>query len=69
VQRRSMDARVVPLDPAGQGLQMANVSNLRAVVRRSVEALGVPINAEQGLQIANVTRARIVVRGTMEAVL
>ncbi|MFJ1337176.1 phage tail protein I [Pseudomonas caricapapayae] len=69
VQRRSMDARVVPVDPAVQGLQLANVSNLRAVVRRSVEALGVPINAEQGLQIANVTRARIVVRGTMEAVL
>lgn len=69
VQRLSLYAQMVPLDPAVQGFQLASAANLRAVIRQSVEALGVPINAEQGLQVANAARARIVVRSTMEAVL
>ncbi|CAI8780328.1 phage tail protein I [Pseudomonas donghuensis] len=51
------------------GLRLANAANFCALVRRSAEAMGVPINAQQGLQVANAARARIVVRGTMEAVL
>ncbi|MCE1056232.1 hypothetical protein LU644_29680, partial [Pseudomonas alloputida] len=69
LQRLSMNAQAVQIDVAVQGLQFANATRSFGVSRRSVEALGVPINAESGFVVASATRALVVVRSTMEAVL
>lgn len=69
LQRLSVDAQGVPLDPAEQGLRLGNATNVLGVVRQLVEVQSEPINAEAGVQFACATRTLAVVRGSMEAVL
>ncbi|MCE1059117.1 phage tail protein I [Pseudomonas alloputida] len=69
LQRLTVDAKPVPIPPAVQGLQWANVTKALCVVRQVVGLQSDPINAEGGVQVASVTRTLAVVRGTMEAVL
>ncbi|WP_054888422.1 phage tail protein I [Pseudomonas sp. NBRC 111118] len=69
VQRLSVDAQPVPVDPASQRLQMANAARSLSVSRVFAEAKGVSINAESALRFASASRTKVIVRATMEAVL
>lgn len=69
LQRCSVEAQAVPIEPSAQGLLLANATKALCVFRSFSVAQGIPINAFSGLQVACAARARVIVRGTMEAVL
>lgn len=64
LQRLSVEAKGVPVDPAEQGLRLGNATNALCVARQAVELQSEPINAEGGAQFACAARALAVVCGS-----
>jgi len=69
LQRRTLEAKGVPVDTSTQTLLLANATAALGVSRRSAEVQCAPINSESGVGFASAARTLVVVRGTMEAVL
>lgn len=69
LQRRTLEAKGVPVDTSAQTLLLANATAALGIFRRSVEVQCAPINSESGVGFASAARTLVVVRGTMEAVL
>ncbi|WP_433690486.1 phage tail protein I [Pseudomonas monteilii] len=69
LQRRTLEAKGVPVDTSAQTLLLANATAALGVSRRSAAVQCAPINSESGVGFAGAARALVVVRGTMEAVL
>ncbi|MFP3372430.1 phage tail protein I [Pseudomonas sp. SIMBA_068] len=69
LQRRTLEAKGVPVDTSKQTLLLANATAALVVSRRSAAVQCAPINSESGVGFASAARALVVVRGTMEAVL
>jgi phage tail P2-like protein len=69
LQRRTLEAKGVPVDTSAQTLLLANGAAVLSVARRSAEVQCAPINSESGIGLVSAARALVVVRGTMEAIL
>ncbi|MCI1036925.1 MULTISPECIES: phage tail protein I [Pseudomonas] len=69
LQRRTLEAKGVPVDASAQTLLLANATSALGIFRRSAEVQCAPINSESGVGFASAARTLVVVRGTMEAVL
>jgi phage tail P2-like protein len=69
LQRRTLEAKGVPVDTSTQTLLLANATAALGISRRSAEVQCAPINSESGVGFASAARTLVVVRGTMEAVL
>jgi phage tail P2-like protein len=69
LQRRTLEAKGVPVDTSTQTLLLANATAALGVSRRSADVQCAPINSESGVGFASAARTLVVVRGTMEAVL
>ena len=69
LQRRTLEAKGVPVDTSAQTLLLAIGAAVLAVARRSAEVQCARINSESGIGLVSAARALVVVRGTMEAIL
>lgn len=69
LQRRTLDAKGVPVDTSKQTVLLANATTARCISRRQAAVQCAPINSESGVRLANAANALVIVRGTMEAIL